>query len=87
MIAEVYRAQNTYYKNDSQPWADLHFNVELTQLSDKSSPMDIKERIDLALPENAWPTFLVSLTILYFQSNGVFQTVNLKLKYALLSRG
>lgn len=67
LIAEVYGPQSTYYRNDSQPWADLHFNVELTQLNDKSSAVDIKETIDRAskLPENAWPTFLVSLTCVY----------------------
>lgn len=88
LIAEVYGPQSSYYKNDTQPWADLHYNVELTQLNDKSSAIEIKEAIDAAskLPENAWPTFLVSSICSQSFFQYFFQYVSQKSNVSLLVR-
>lgn len=61
LIAEVVGPLSSYYKNGTQPLADLQFNAQLTQISDKSTAVELKESVDLMskLPENAWPTFLV----------------------------
>lgn len=54
---------SSYYKNDS---ADLYFNTDFAQINDKITGVELKEKVDLqrTLPENAWPTFLVSRVLL-----------------------
>lgn len=67
LLAEVSGSLNStmlYYGNDTYTLAELPFNNQLTQINDQSSPIELKETIEMWSkngPENAWPTWLVRI--------------------------
>lgn len=67
LIAEVSGDLSSYYKNNTMPLADLHFNTKLTEINNQTTTEDLQKSVNLLaeLPENAWPTFLVNTWIFY----------------------